>query len=113
MSYLGIPVKSKIVNLIDSKLPADGVVGGIDLSKYQDIRTNKIRIVRELDGSISINPANGYWLEQEVDIPPRQFISEPLLDPETSEPVLDDSNQPVMELKTAPIESVTVRTWAR
>jgi hypothetical protein len=113
MADLGIPIKSKIVSLIESKLPVDGVVGGIDLSKYQGHRAHKIRIVREFDGSISINPANGYWLEQEIDIPPRQFISEPLLDPETSEPVLDDSGQPVMELKTAPIESVTVRTWAR
>jgi hypothetical protein len=111
MADLGIPVKSKIVSLIESKLPVDGVVGGIDLSKYQGHRAHKIRIVREFDGSISINPANGYWIEQEIDIPPRQFISEPLLDPETSEPVLDDSGQPVMELKTAPIESVTVRTW--
>lgn len=105
--------KSEIVSLTNSKLPVDGVVGGVDLSAYQSHRANKIRIVRELDGSISINPVNGYWPEQEIDIPPRQFISKPLLDAETSEPILDDSNQPVMELKTAPIESVKVRTWAR
>jgi hypothetical protein len=103
---------TEVVTIADSKLPIDGIIGGLDLSQYQGERPCKIYIVREPDGSVSVSPATGYRLEKEVDIPARQTITEPILDSVTGEPILDDNNEPLMEEKVVPITSVTVKTWA-
>jgi hypothetical protein len=102
---------SSIVTLIDSKIPIDGVDGGLDLSLYQRDTPQTIRVVRERDGSISIDPASGHLLEQEIDIPAKQIVLKPVLDAVTLEPVLDVDGQPLIEAEVAPIESVTVITW--
>lgn len=101
------------VTIADSRLPIDGIPGGLDLAQYQNERPNTIRIVRQQDGSVSVNPVNGYWLEKEVEIPARQTVVEPILDSITGKPILDDNNEPLMEEKVVPITSVTVKIWER
>jgi hypothetical protein len=83
----------------------------LDLSLYQRDTPQTIRVVRERDGSISIDPASGHLLEQEIDIPAKQIVLKPVLDAVTLEPVLDVDGQPLIEAEVAPIESVTVITW--
>jgi hypothetical protein len=108
-----IQISPAAVSIADSRLPVDGVVGGLDLTAYQGERPRKIRIVRERDGSISVDPAKGYWLEREVDIPAKQTVLKPVLDAKTAKPVLDDDGQPKMEIAVIPITSVAVKTWER
>lgn len=106
-----LPVST--VTIVDGKLPLAGIDAGLDLTEYQGLRPCKIRIVREQDGSISVDPAKGYWLEQEIDIPARQEVLTPVLDAKTANPVLDEDGAPLMEAKVVPITSVTVKTWER
>jgi hypothetical protein len=107
------PLPVSTVAIVDSRLPLAGIDGGLDLTAYQGPRPRKIRIVRERDGSISIDPAKGYWLEQEIDIPARQTVLTPVLDAKTAEPALAEDGEPLMEAKVVPITSVTVKTWER
>jgi hypothetical protein len=105
-------MSGSVVFLTDSKIQIKGIEGGLDLPQYQGDRPRTLRIVRERDGSVSIDPAKGYWLEREIDIPARQTVLKPVPDETTKEPVLDDNGQPLMEAEVMPIESVVVRTWA-
>lgn len=106
-------MSGSVVFLTDSKIQIKGIEGELDLSQYQGDHPSTLRIVGERDGSVSIDPAKGYWLEREIDIPARQTVLKPVLDETTKEPVLDDSGQPLMETEVMPIESVVVRTWER